>query len=51
LTLSTIHAGDAWTWTGIEADSKLIVSYMVGGRDSDYAMAFIADLQAGDGSQ
>jgi hypothetical protein len=30
------HAGDTWTWTGIEAESKLIVSYMVGGRDSDY---------------
>jgi hypothetical protein len=35
------HAGDTWTWTGIEAESKLIVSYMVGGRDSEYAMAFI----------
>jgi IS1 family transposase len=40
------EAGDAWTWTGIEADSKLIVSYMVGGRDSEYAMAFIGDLQS-----
>src|ERR1700675_3511931 len=25
------HAGDTWTWTGIEAESTLIVSYMVGG--------------------
>src|ERR1700694_1958982 len=39
-------AGDTWTWTGIEAESKLIVSYMVGGRDSEYAMAFIGDLQS-----
>lgn len=40
-----IGAGDTWTWTGIEAQSKLIVSYMVGGRDSVYASAFIGDLQ------
>jgi IS1 family transposase len=40
------NAGDAWTWTGIETESKLIVSYMVGGRDSEYAMAFIGDLQS-----
>ena len=32
-------AGDVWTWTAIDADSKLIVSYLVGGRDGDYAMA------------
>jgi len=38
--------GDLWTWTGIEAQSKLIISYMVGGRDSDYAMMFIGDLQS-----
>src|SRR6266480_8036566 len=25
--------GDIWTWTGIDADTKLIVSYLVGGRD------------------
>ena len=25
------QAGDAWTWTGIEADSKLIISWLVGG--------------------
>ena len=30
------EAGDTWTWTAIEADSKLIVSWLVGGRDSDY---------------
>ena len=26
--------GDAWTWTAIDADSKLCVSYLVGGRDA-----------------
>src|SRR3990172_8758652 len=36
--------GDTWTWTGIDADSKLIVSWLVGGRDSDYGMAFMDDL-------
>ena len=37
-------AGDTWTWTAIDADSKLIVSYIVGGRDSEYAMGFMDDL-------
>ena len=37
-------AGDTWTWTAIDADSKLIVSYLVGGRDAEYAVAFIQDL-------
>jgi hypothetical protein len=41
-----IYAGDTWTWTGIKADSKLIVSWLVGGRDSEYAMAFIDDLRS-----
>jgi len=37
-------AGDAWTWTGIDADSKLIVSWLVGGRGGDFAKLFISDL-------
>ena len=37
-------AGDAWTWTAIDADSKLIVSYFVGGRDGDCAAWFIDNL-------
>jgi IS1 family transposase len=37
--------GDTWTWTAIEADSKLIVSWLVGARDGDYALAFIDDLR------
>ena len=38
--------GDVWTWTAIDADSKLIVSWLVGGRDSDYAIAFMDDLRS-----
>ncbi len=37
-------AGDTWTWTALDADSKLIVSYLVGGRDSEYAMEFMDDV-------
>ena len=36
--------GDVWTWTAIDADTKLIVSYLVGGRSTGYATKFIADL-------
>lgn len=36
---------DVWTWTAIDADSKLIISYLVGGRDSEYAMGLIDDLR------
>jgi IS1 family transposase len=38
------NAGDAWTWTAIDADTKLIPSWFVGGRDSDAAMIFMDDL-------
>lgn len=37
-------AGDAWTWTAIDADTKLIISYLVGGRDADYAREFMEDV-------
>ena len=37
-------AGDVWTWTALDADSKLIVSYLVGGRDADYANEFMQDV-------
>lgn len=36
--------GDVWTWTGIDADSKLIISWLVGGRDAGVAYEFIEDL-------
>ena len=40
------EAGDVWTWTAIDSDSKLIVSYLVGGRDSDYAIEFMGDVRS-----
>ncbi|MBI1407281.1 MAG: DDE-type integrase/transposase/recombinase [Caulobacter sp.] len=39
-------AGDVWTWTAIDADTKLVFSVMVGGRDADYAQDFLADVRA-----
>jgi IS1 family transposase len=38
--------GDAWTWTAICADTKLLVSTLVGKRDTDYAVAFVDDLRS-----
>lgn len=38
------RAGDVWTWTALDRDSKMIVSYLVGGRDSEYANAFMQDV-------
>lgn len=35
--------GDVWTWVGIDADTKLVVSYLVGGRDSGWAYEFMQD--------
>lgn len=37
-------AGDVWTWTALDADSKLIVSYMVGTRDANAATEFMHDV-------
>lgn len=39
-------AGDLWTWTGIDADSKLIVSYLVGDRSGQAAMELMDDLRS-----
>jgi IS1 family transposase len=38
-------AGDVWTWTAICADTKLLVTFLVGGRDTDSAVAFVDDLK------
>jgi IS1 family transposase len=35
--------GDIWTWVAIDADSKLCVSYLVGGRDGWWAREFMND--------
>jgi len=37
--------GDVWTWTALDPDSKLIVSWLVGLRDSFHAKMFINDLK------
>jgi len=39
-------AGDTWTWTAIDADSKRILSYFIGGRDGECAMWFVDDLRS-----
>jgi IS1 family transposase len=38
------HAGDVWTWVAIDAETKLVPSWMVGGRDAGTAKTFIGDL-------
>jgi IS1 family transposase len=38
------QAGDVWTWTAIDADTKLIASWMLGDRSADTARAFVKDL-------
>ena len=35
--------GDTWTWTALDADTKLCVSYLVGGRDAGWAKEFMED--------
>jgi IS1 family transposase len=37
--------GDTWTWTALDHDSRLIISWMVGGRDANTANLFISDLR------
>jgi IS1 family transposase len=37
-------AGDVWTWTALDADSKLIISYLLGGRDAGCASEFMNDV-------
>jgi IS1 family transposase len=38
-------AGDVRTWTALDADSKLVLSWKVGGRDAGYALALMDDLR------
>ena len=37
--------GDVWTWTAIDADTKMIISYLVGGRTSGWANDFMEDCR------
>jgi IS1 family transposase len=36
--------GSVWLWTAIDADSKLMLSYLCGGRDASWAKKFMEDL-------
>ena len=36
--------GDVWTWTAIDADTKLIPSWLIGRRDARCASEFLTDL-------
>jgi IS1 family transposase len=36
--------GDVWTWTALDADTKLMVSYLVGQRGPKWANAFMEDV-------
>lgn len=36
--------GDVWTWVGMDADTKLVCSWMVGTRDAGFATEFIQDI-------
>src|ERR1017187_8708902 len=38
--------GDVWTFTAIEAQSKLVISWMVGQRDAGFASAFLHDVES-----
>jgi IS1 family transposase len=35
--------GDVWTWVGLDADTKLVISYLIGGRGADWAHDFMED--------
>ena len=37
-------AGDIWTWVGLDEETKLAVSWYVGSRDGEAALAFMTDL-------
>ena len=39
-----VRAGDVWTYTAVDADTKLMPCYLVGARDTENAETFIADL-------
>lgn len=41
---ATLRRSSRWVRTAIDADIKLVMSWLVGGRDSEYAMALIHDL-------
>jgi IS1 family transposase len=42
----TGECGDAWTWTAIDADTKLVISWYVGDRSGATAATFMSDVAA-----
>jgi len=40
------NAGDTWTWTAIDSDTKLMISWWVGGRDAQTGYQFLTDLES-----
>src|SRR5262249_14022847 len=38
-------AGDTWTWTALDSESKLMVTWWVGDRSSSTGVVFLRDLQ------
>jgi IS1 family transposase len=45
-TTPRIDPGDAWTWTALDADSKMILSWSVGQRDAGPARVLMNDVAA-----
>jgi IS1 family transposase len=39
------RSGDVWTWTALDSQSKMILSYLVGDRDAEHALEFMDDLR------
>ena len=46
LTLEQVQSGlgSIWTWKAIDADTKLVISYMLGDRGANTAKAFMQDV-------
>src|SRR6266550_1726866 len=42
----TPGVGDTWTWVGLDAESKLAVSWLVGDRNAPTALRFLEDLRS-----
>ena len=41
------HRGDIWTYTAIDKDSRLMVTWLVGDKDLSCATLFMKDLASG----
>jgi len=40
------EAGDVWTWTALDADTKLMMSWLIGNRDLECAKSFMQDVKS-----